>query len=340
MSSTHRPKIDPTTLALGWLIVGMAAITTWDQWAIWSTKPDYSFGYLVPFFSAYVLYERWDALRSYFTGERSHVSALSANWLIKAATLVGFLSFLIFIGSGAYRAIFGTGTLPTLAITFGFVGTVLSFAFISVKGADGYEPTSATRWAALGLVLFPACVWIISGPFLFLVDIQIKDQLLTNVIEIVSGILRVSGETIRTNGNVIIFANNDAVGIADACSGIRSFSACIFVGAFLGAVFIEGTFPGILIRRILMIFLSGLGAILLNIIRNTYLAFYALNHGSHALDKDFWGIEHGGIGFSSLGTVHDFAGNASMVLAFLILVACVPLVNRFGRSTFTETTNS
>ena len=340
MSTAPSRKLDPTTLAMGWLIIGMAAITTWDQWAIWSTKDDYGFGYLVPFFSAYVLYERWDTLRPYFTGERTHVSAPSEKWFLKAVTLIGFISFLTFIGGGATRAIFGTGALPTLAIAFGLVGTILSFTFLSVKGAENTPPTSHARWAALGLVIFPAGVWIISGPFLYLVDNQIKGHLLTNVVEIVSGIMRLSGETIHTSGNTIVFANNDAVGIADACSGIRSFSACIFVGAFLGAVFVEGSFPGILIRRVLMIFLSGLAAIVLNIVRNTYLAFYALNHGSSALDKDFWGIEHGGAGISSLGTVHDFAGNASMGLAFLILIACVPLVNRFGRSTPIDTSHS
>jgi hypothetical protein len=29
--------------------------------------------------------------------------------------------------------------------------------------------------------------------------------------------------------------------------------------------------------------------------------------------------------------VHDFAGNAAMLLAFLVLLACVPLLNRLGR---------
>lgn len=340
MSTPSRSKLDFTTLAMGWLIIGMAIITTWDQWAIWSTKEDYTFGYLVPFFSGYVLFERWDSLRTYLTGEHAHVSAPSAKWFVKAVSLIGYLSFLTFILGGATRAIFGTGALPTLAIAFGFVGTVFSFTFLSVRGADGSRPTSHSRWAAVGLVLFPAGVWIISGPFLYLVDNQIKGQLLTNVIEIVSGIMRVAGETIRVSGNTIVFSNNDGVGVADACSGIRSLSACIFVGAFLGAVFVEGGFPGALIRRVLMIFLSAFAAIVLNIIRNTFLAFYALKYHSSGLDKDFWGIEHGGIGFSSLGTVHDFAGNASMVLAFLILIACVPLVNRLGRSTPTDTSTT
>jgi exosortase/archaeosortase family protein len=154
---------------------------------------------------------------------------------------------------------------------------------------------------------------------------------LTNVTELVSGILRASGHTIRVSGNTIIFPNNDAVGVADACSGIRSFSACVFVGAFLGAIFLEGGRLGSLFRRVAMIGLSALAAILLNIGRNTYLAFHAMNHGSRSLDRDYAGLEPGSVGFSAWGTVHDFAGNAAMLLAFLVLLACVPLLNRIGR---------
>jgi hypothetical protein len=38
-------------------------------------------------------------------------------------------------------------------------------------------------------------------------------------------------------------------------------------------------------------------------------------------------------GFSSLGTVHDLAGNVAMVLALLALLALLPLLNRLGRPT-------
>jgi exosortase/archaeosortase family protein len=172
---------------------------------------------------------------------------------------------------------------------------------------------------------------MISGPFLYLVDNQIKGELLTNVTEIVSGILRANDHAIRVSGNTIIFPNGDAVGVAEACSGIRSLSACVFAGAFLGAVFLEGGFPGALIRRIAMISLAGFTAILLNIGRNTYLTFHALNHGSKSLERDFAGVEHGQAGFSSFGTVHDLAGNVAMVAALIILVIFVPLLNRLGR---------
>jgi len=332
MSTTSQPRLDKTTLGLFGMIVGMTALTCWDQWNIWSTKNDYTFGYLVPFFSAYVLYERWDELYAYLTGQKTIIGNPTSRWFLALVNFAALFSILIFVGGGAIRAIYGTGVGPTIAISFGLVGTVLSFGFISAQGPEGSTPSNAVRWSIVGLLLFPACVWIISGPFLYLVDNQIKGELLTNVTEFVSGILRLSGETIKVNGNTIQFANGDAVGIADACSGIRSLSACIFVGAFLGAVFIEGGFPGALVRRIFLIIISGAVAIIVNIFRNTYLAFYALQHRSVSLERDFWGAEMGTKDFSFLGNVHDFAGNLSMVIAFLLLLACVPLINWIGRS--------
>lgn len=325
------PQLDATTRGFGWLLLGMAAFTTWDQWAIWSTKDDYTFGYLVPIFSGYVLWDRWEELRAWLAGGRSTPGPTSRPWLLRLVAALTFGALLTFALGAAARAITGTGVIPTLAIAFGFVGTALGCTFLSVQGPQQTEATSRARVAAVALILFPACVWLISGPFLYLIDNRIKGELLTNVTELVSGILRAAGHTIRVSGNTIIFPNNDAVGVADACSGIRSFSACVFVGAFLGAIFLEGGRLGSLLRRVAMIGLSALAAILLNIGRNTYLAFHAMNHGSRSLDRDYSGLEPGSVGFSAFGTVHDFAGNAAMLLAFLVLLACVPLLNRLGR---------
>jgi exosortase/archaeosortase family protein len=331
MSAEAQSKLDGTTRGLGLLLIGMAAFATWDQWAIWSTKDDYTFGYLVPFFSAYVLWDRWEELRALLTGERSDVANPTPKGLISLAQLVAFASLALFGFGAAARAIFGTGIGPTLAISFGLTGAALSFAFVSVRGPQDTAATSPTRWRAVGLLLFPAGVWLISGPFLYLVDNQIKGELLTNVTEFVSGVLRANGHAIRVSGNTIIFPNGDAVGVAEACSGIRSLSACVFAGAFLGAVFLDGGFPGALLRRMAMIGLAGFTAILLNIGRNTFLTFHALRHGSKSLDRDLAGIEHGQPGFSSLGTVHDLAGNVAMIAALILLLAFIPLLNRLGR---------
>lgn len=324
-------RLDGETRGLGLLLVGMAAVATWDQKAIWSTKEDYGFGYLVPLFSAYVAWDRWEDLRPLLTGERSDLGGPSSRGALIFAQAVAYASLLLFAAGAAARAIFGTGIGPTLAIAFGLTGAALAMAFISVRGPQGSPASSPSRWRAMGLMLFPAGVWLISGPFLYLVDNQVKSALLTDVTEIVSGILRANGHEIRVSGNTIVFPGGDAVGVAEACSGIRSLSACVFAGAFLGAIFLEGGFPGALLRRISLIGLAALTAVLLNIGRNTFLAFHALHHGSKSLDRDLAGLEHGQSGFSSLGTVHDLAGNIAMVAALILIVAFIPLLNRLGR---------
>ena len=68
------PGLDRTTVGLGVLLGTLAAFTTWDQWAIWSTKDDYTFGYLVPLFAGYVVWDRWAESRPLLTGERGFVS--------------------------------------------------------------------------------------------------------------------------------------------------------------------------------------------------------------------------------------------------------------------------
>jgi exosortase/archaeosortase family protein len=326
-------KLDSVTLGYGALLLGMAVLTTWDQWAIWSTKEDYTFGYLVPFFSVYVLWDRWEVLHSLLTPSPTAAEKTTPAWLVRVFEIIGLLSLLIFGIGVAGRAIYGTGASPTLFIAFGLFGSALTFTFLSVKGYQGAPPSQAARWQALHLMMFPAGVWLISGPFLYLVDNRIKVELLTNVTEIVTGILRVSEQTVHLRGNTIIFPNGDAVGVADACSGIRSLSACIFAGAFLGAVFLEGSTLGRYLRRASLIIFSAAIALLLNIGRNTFLAYYAMNHGSKALEKDFAGLEMHQPGFSTFGSVHDFAGNVAMFLAIILLVACVPLFNRLGKST-------
>ena len=332
MSESHvqSPAAPRDILALGAIILAMMGFATWDQWAIWSTKEDYTFGYLVPVFSLYVLYERWEGLSPLLTGA-SPAGPDAPRWLRALAATLTFLCLVAFALGAAGRAVFGTGVVATLAIAFGLMGVMLGTAFLAVRAPEGASPSGVARWRALGLVLFPAAIWIVSGPFLYLVDNQIKGPLLSFVTEVVAGVLRVSGQEILVRGNILEFPNGQQVGIADACSGIRSLSACVFVAAFLGALWLEGGFPGALIRRIFLILAAGAAAVFLNIGRNIYLTFYAGEHGAKAIDLDFAGLAPGQEGFSALGTVHDLAGNVAMAAAFLVLLALVPLVNRIGR---------
>jgi hypothetical protein len=140
MSTPSTVRIDKTTQGLFGIVVIMTALTCWDQWNIWSTKNDYTFGYLVPFFSAYVLYERWDDLCAYLTGQKNIIGNPTPRWLLMIANFIALFSILSFVTGGAVRAIYGTGVGPTIAISFGLVGTVLSFGFISAQGPEDRFP--------------------------------------------------------------------------------------------------------------------------------------------------------------------------------------------------------
>ena len=48
----------PFLAGLG-LSAGFMAFVAWDQSHWWRVKEDYSFGWLVPLFTAYVVYDRW-----------------------------------------------------------------------------------------------------------------------------------------------------------------------------------------------------------------------------------------------------------------------------------------
>ena len=65
IKSQNFKSILPEQIAAFCLIFGFALYTAWDQFYWWGNREDYSFGYLVPLFAGYVLYDRWPVIRSY-----------------------------------------------------------------------------------------------------------------------------------------------------------------------------------------------------------------------------------------------------------------------------------
>ena len=55
---------------------------------------------------------------------------------------------------------------------------------------------------------------------------------------VVFNALDLLGFEIERNGSVLVLPTGD-VGVEEACSGIRSLTACIFAGSFFAAVFLE-----------------------------------------------------------------------------------------------------
>jgi len=105
------------------------------------------------------------------------------------------------------------------------------------------------------------------------------------------------------------------VGVEEACSGIRSLTACLYAGSFLGAVFLKRLW-----QKFALVVAAAALALGMNLIRSLFLTGWAYRHGAQAIE----------------GTVHDTAGYA--VLAFTVagLFGLLALFNRPARRSRSE----
>ncbi|MDR2863380.1 MAG: exosortase/archaeosortase family protein [Puniceicoccales bacterium] len=328
-------NLDKTFTWMALFLLGCAGVVIGEQWILWGTRVDYSFGYLVPFFCLYVLYDRWPQIKEILFAEKKEPvpppPPCSKLWDVPVF-IVLFTGLLIFGLGASMRIVNGPNIPATYLNTGGFTILFLGIAWLlSEKNTNGRALSFKERLDFLALFVFPALVWIISGPFHYFVDTRVKIHLLGMVTSAVVATLTALDFSVTGEGNTILMnlpgGQVDRVGIADACSGIISLTACVFMGAFLGATFIQG-----LLRKLILLGLSLVFAIVLNILRTSFLALWAYKHGSNSLDFDLWGNAAGTAGFT-LGSVHDIAGYVAMGITLLLLVALLPFINfRLTRS--------
>lgn len=340
MESTKTSAASEETFSPFWFL-GLALIAgvvlLFDQVQCWNSKDDYLFGYLVPLFCAFVIKERWDKIKRIFTGTPAEEDAEDEfqlpAWAVKPGTQVPwwlncifaagtFFSALLFASGAIGSAIYGFDAFTTYQNTAGFIGLSFGLAwFAATETLSGKPIDLRTRIRFLLLLCFPILVWLISGPFTFLVDRQIKTLLLSNVTATVVHLLNFLGFDLIQEANTILLPGGDRVGVEDACSGVRSLTACLFTGSFLAAVFMRS-----LKKKLFFVGLSIIFALFLNVIRSSFLTVWATFYTSESLEWDFFGNTPDSPNFT-LGTVHDVAGWGAMFITLGLMAALVPLVN-------------
>ncbi|MBQ8723441.1 MAG: exosortase/archaeosortase family protein, partial [Opitutales bacterium] len=95
----------------------------------------------------------------------------------------------------------------------------------------------------------------------------------------------------------------------------------VFAGSFLAAIFLHT-----LKKKVLFVAVSIVFALVLNVLRTSFLTVWSLWHGSKALEYDFFGNPTDSLKFT-LGTVHDVAGWTAMIITFIMLLALIPVFN-------------
>ncbi len=322
--SQSNPKPPAPFLAALGLSAGFMAFVAWDQSHWWSRKEDYSFGWLVPLFTAYVVYDRWpQILVRLREAEAGPASARWVRWTLNTAAGLGLLGGALFFLLGAfYRAGAGTSQPGTFALTLGMVAIVLPLIFFNVpvgavapsgpdRALEGKRPYQITalfadaRFRVAALFIFPVLVWLISAPLVSAIESQISLFLLRKVVTVVAFVFDMLGFPLEQQGNVLMLPKGP-VGVADACSGIRSLTACLFAGSFLGATFFNETW-----KKVTLVVASMCFAFLMNLGRSLFLTGWAYAYGPDAIN----------------GTVHDAAGYAVLGLTCVGLLLLVPLLN-------------
>jgi exosortase len=170
----------------------------------WYTIPDYSHGFLVPFFAAFLIWDKRKVLEA---------TPIKQTW--SGIVLVVFSIMVLILG------VYGV-ELFTARISFIFLMTGLIATFFG--------------WAMVRELRFPLLVLLLAIPFPAILFNRITFPLQLLASRIASDILPVLGVPTLHEGNVIELPVMK-LEVAEACSGIRSlmslFTLAVFYGYFL-----------------------------------------------------------------------------------------------------------
>jgi len=296
---------------------GFMGFVAWDQSHWWSTKEDYGFGWLVPAFVLFVVHDRWPKI---LAAIRDCGAADSPRATGPAKWTLGFLTYaalaggaLLFLVGALYRAGAGPSYPGTLALSLGTGALLLPLLFLNApEAATASAATPAhvgmladARVKLVSFFLFPALVWLVSAPMVSVIENNLSLFMLNRVAAVVFFTFDTLGLAIEQRGNLLILPTGE-VGVAEACSGIRSFTACLFAGSFLSAVFLDTLWKkiGLVVSAVGFAFFT-------NLLRSLFLTSWAYNYGPEAIE----------------GKVHDIAGYAVLGLTVVGLLCLLPLLN-------------
>lgn len=184
---------------------------------VWDEKEEYSYGYMIPFITLFLLWQKKDVL------ERID---FKASWAGLAIVVLGFVLFIL-------------GNLSTL-----FLIVQYSFLVVIVGVALAY-----TGWRGFKVIAVPLLflAFMIPLPQFFLIEISTRLQFISS--EIGVWVIRLFGISVFLEGNVIdlgVFK----LQVVEACSGLRYLFPLMTLG-FMAAYF----FKAALWKRV-VVFLS------------------------------------------------------------------------------------
>jgi exosortase len=268
--------ISLAVLVTGWLFVFNVVR------ADWATNAQYYYGWFVPLLAVGLLRLRWVSRPA--PEPARHLLALSLGVTAALALLLPIR--LIEEANPEWRLIQWTHALQMLFLTLSFVYYV---------GGQSWVKHFA----------FPVCFLLVAVPW----PVPLEQNFVQGLMRVIAGItvelIGICGIPAMQHGNIIQISSG-LVGVDEACSGVRSLQTAFFICLFLGELyrFAWG-------RRLALISLGFLVALVANLGRTFYLVWSAFYHG---MDR--------------LHAVHDAAGQFVLVCTLIGIWIASQVLNR------------
>jgi exosortase len=272
--------------------LGIAAIT----WTIhlapkWLHNPDLSHGLFTPILFVLLLRESRRQGPHYFLPD--HPRAVTALLV----TILGLSLLVLATGSLYAAATQWSHPLVEFLLGISFTGALVGGALVFASSSIRLLPLNWISAVAISL-------WVLSLPVPPGTYNDLTLSLQFRVTENVLSALHLLGIPAIRNGNIINLSHS-AVGVEEACSGVRSLISCIYAGVFFSAAFVR-TWPS----RTILIILAPLIAVLMNFVRSLSLTLMA----NANIDIE--------------GTWHDVTGFAILVTTALLLAGIALLLEK------------
>jgi exosortase len=243
----------------------------------WSVNDQYSYGWFVPFFAAFLFWLRWEDRGE---SRKAKVESRKRNGLIAGALAIVALLVLL------PARLFEVANPDWRPLDWIHAGAVVALTLLVIWAAGG--------WAWVRHFAFAVCFFFVAVPWLTPIEEPIVQGLMRAVAAVATEALTLFGVPAQLEGN-LIRVSTGLVGVNEACSGVRSLQTSLMIGLLFGELK-RLSFP----KRCLLVAGALAIAIVANFGRAFFLVWIAATKNVSAVDS--W---------------HDVAGYVIVAAVFL-----------------------
>ncbi len=233
----------------------------------WRLNGQYSYGWFVPFFVAFLFWLRWeDRPQPEVRSSKLEVRSWIAFFLIVGAAIVLFPVRLFEVANPDWRPL---GWLHT--------GAVVAITLAVIYSAGGRS------W--LRHFAFPIAFIFVAVPWISAIETPIVQGMMRIVASVAAETVSLFGVPAQVQGNIIRLSTG-TVGVNEACSGVRSLQTSIMIGLLLGELR-----RLTVSRRVALVVIAIAIALFANFLRALFLVLIAARENLAAVSKwhDFAG---------------------------------------------------